>query len=252
MTDKVDFFQDYAAYYDQLAGNAGSKTDDIDYYCSLSCYGPSVLEIGCGTGRLLVELQQVFDFVVGVDASKDMLSKAREKTVSFSNVELVRQDAVVGLPQGPFSVVIVPWFALNYICEPSDIEAIIRNIHASLTPGGFVCFDIFFPKVLRSNFCGDIWSETKSFKLSNGQMIYRKDERKVIDRIEFRTQSFDIGGSKKVLNSSRRFISPSALSLLLKKNGFRSIQIGSRFKNFEDYLSQMPEYHFQISALRTL
>ncbi len=51
----------------------------------------SILDIGCGTGRLTVELANLASkgSVTGIDSSQEMFEKAMEKSVSFKNVSLL-------------------------------------------------------------------------------------------------------------------------------------------------------------------
>src|SRR6186713_2867176 len=64
-----------ARYYDlDLAG----ETDDVDFYLALAGRGgQTVLELGCGTGRLAIPIAQAGNEVVGVDHDPHMLARAR-------------------------------------------------------------------------------------------------------------------------------------------------------------------------------
>jgi trans-aconitate methyltransferase len=55
----------------------------------------SILDIGCGTGRLTLELARLAHKgkIVGIDPSAEMFDKAREKTLSMSNVSLINIPA---------------------------------------------------------------------------------------------------------------------------------------------------------------
>jgi len=60
---------------------------------SLFCRGPRILNVACGTGRLLPFFARNGFEVVGIDLSKGMLNVAREKTIAYKNVHLIRADA---------------------------------------------------------------------------------------------------------------------------------------------------------------
>jgi len=53
----------------------------------------SVIDIGCGIGNFLPTLSQRFSKVVGIDFSPKMIDIAKEKTKSYTNIQLLVRDA---------------------------------------------------------------------------------------------------------------------------------------------------------------
>jgi SAM-dependent methyltransferase len=94
--------------------------------------GP-VLEIGCGTGKLLPELQRRSGFAVGLDLSKSMLRAAnRRRTGTY---QLVRADGTrLPFRDSSFQTV-VSTFPASYIARASTLEEIARVLD---TGGQFV------------------------------------------------------------------------------------------------------------------
>ncbi len=98
--------------------------------------GDTVIDLGCGTGlslRLLTDAVGPEGRVIGVDASPDMLARARRRidAAGWANVELVESFAQDFQPQAPVDGVL----ACNVnqlICSPEVIE----NAVAWLKPGG--------------------------------------------------------------------------------------------------------------------
>jgi SAM-dependent methyltransferase len=66
-----------AVYYDCLA--TGVEGDVAFYVGEARSAGSPVLELGCGTGRILIPTAEAGVEVVGLDASPDMLAIARNK-----------------------------------------------------------------------------------------------------------------------------------------------------------------------------
>ena len=70
------FAQFYDAYVQDFA-------DDLELYTSLCTPGDRILEIGCGTGRVLKHFLERGYAITGVDISDDMLAVARKKLHGF-------------------------------------------------------------------------------------------------------------------------------------------------------------------------
>src|SRR5713226_6852113 len=88
-------YDSFARFYDL---DTVEVVDDLPFWTSLARRtGGPVLEIGCGTGRVLVPLAQAGFDVVGIDVSPAMLAIAREKINAADvggRVELVLADAL--------------------------------------------------------------------------------------------------------------------------------------------------------------
>jgi S-adenosylmethionine-diacylgycerolhomoserine-N-methlytransferase len=98
-----------------------------------------ILEIGCGTGRNLVELARAFPSaeIVGVDLSGEMLKKAERKITHFgSRVSLVRCAYVEPLSNGsPFDLIVFS-YCLSMI-NPG-YEDVLRVCEQDLSPSGSI------------------------------------------------------------------------------------------------------------------
>ena len=70
-------FDRFARFYDL---DYNSFQDDVPFYLGLAEHtGGPLLELGCGTGRLLVPLARAGFEITGVDLSEGMLQVARGK-----------------------------------------------------------------------------------------------------------------------------------------------------------------------------
>jgi ubiquinone/menaquinone biosynthesis C-methylase UbiE len=70
-----------ARYYDAAYAGDTQLAGDVEFYTSLAreCGGP-VLELACGTGRVLLEISRLGIPCTGLDASQAMLSAFRAKS----------------------------------------------------------------------------------------------------------------------------------------------------------------------------
>ncbi len=93
----------------------------------------SILDLGCGTGILTVQLADLCKKVVGVDSSQSMVDKAKEE---FSNIEFKVCDALALPFEKEFDVV----FSNAVFHWISDHDALLKNIYKVLkSPGLLVC-----------------------------------------------------------------------------------------------------------------
>ena len=68
-----------AESWDVLRGNTSQWADRFFYLKLIQTYGQPVLDIGCGTGRLLLDYLAQGIAIDGVDNSPDMLDICRQK-----------------------------------------------------------------------------------------------------------------------------------------------------------------------------
>ena len=102
-----------------------------------------VLEIGCGAGRLLPALAQVFGEVHGVDVSGEMVNLAREICGSTPNAFVYRNNgmdlSVVGHLTFDFAF---SFLVFQHIPSKTLIQNYIRETHRLLRPGGLFKFQV--------------------------------------------------------------------------------------------------------------
>ena len=95
------------------------------------CQGKDVLEMACGTGPGLGYLQSISASLVACDISDSVLRLAQEHY--RNRIDIRKLDAVnTGLQDSAFDVVIL-YEAIYYI---PDIDALLREVHRLLRPGG--------------------------------------------------------------------------------------------------------------------
>jgi SAM-dependent methyltransferase len=106
-----------------------------------------VLELGCGTGRVLLPIAALGIACVGVDASPAMLAALRAKNPP-SNLELVEaRMETFDLGGRHFRLVTSPFRAFLHLLDVESQLAALANIRKHLAPGGVFAFDVFDPKL---------------------------------------------------------------------------------------------------------
>jgi SAM-dependent methyltransferase len=122
---------------------------DVPLYLDLAASeGGNVLEVACGTGRLVVPLARAGNRVVGIDISPPMLAIARAKLPADARVRLIAADMRtfdVGT-EGPFDLAIVAVKSFSYLTDASDQLATLERIAAHLRPTGLLAIDLLHPR----------------------------------------------------------------------------------------------------------
>ena len=132
--------------------------DDIPFYIDLAAEsrGRPVLELGCGTGRVLLPLAREAaagrgaSLVVGLDRSAGMLGAARRKledepAAVRERARLVRGDMAQFAFSRGFSLAIVAFRSLVNLPDQAAQVRALAAIREALEPGGRAVVDLFFP-----------------------------------------------------------------------------------------------------------
>ena len=112
--------------------------------------GGPVLELGCGSGRLLWPLAESGFTVVGVDSSAEMLAIAQRKWQTAeaavqSRITLVQGDMTqLALPQRDFGLAIIPYNTLMHLAPP-QLGRALAAIATHLRPHGRLLIDTANP-----------------------------------------------------------------------------------------------------------
>ena len=136
----------YAPFYDwENARTFGRR--DVPFWRRFALgRGGRVLELGCGTGRVLMPLARAGVPIVGIDRSAPMLDRARRRLRRMRAARaaaLVRGD-IRTLPfgGGAFDVVIAPYGILQSLTRDADLAAALRSIAGVLRAGGAFGLDL--------------------------------------------------------------------------------------------------------------
>jgi len=141
-------WDDYADFYDwENARTLGRR--DVAFWTTIArrARGP-ILELGCGTGRLLVPMARAraAGRVIGVDRSEPMLTRARIRARRLprgARPRLVRGD-IRGLPfpRASFAAVIAPYGMLQSLLSDRDLRTALNEAARVLRPGALLGIDL--------------------------------------------------------------------------------------------------------------
>jgi ubiquinone/menaquinone biosynthesis C-methylase UbiE len=141
MAKDYDYRGLVAEAWDLLRGDTSAWADRAFYRAVIGQRGGPVLDVGCGTGRLLLDyLDAGFD-IDGVDNSPEMLAICREKAaVAGLDVRrrLFLQDMErLALPRR-YAVVLVPSSSFQLLTDPAAAEQTLARFFECLEAGGLL------------------------------------------------------------------------------------------------------------------
>jgi SAM-dependent methyltransferase len=132
------------------AGGGDDPQWDHDFFRQVLAENPGrALDIGCGTGRLLVRfLSYAFD-VEGLELSPDMLAICRRKAEAkgLTPVVYLQDMRTMALPN-KYRVIFIPCGSFMLVLDDEEAKGTMRRFYEHLEPGGilaFTMFDMFGP-----------------------------------------------------------------------------------------------------------
>jgi len=136
-----------ALAWDPLRGDTSGWPDRAFYLDLVRERGEPVLDVGCGTGRLLLDFLGEGIDVDGVEISEEMLAICRSKPAAAGldvAGRLVAQAMeAMDLPRR-YRTIIVPSSSFQLVVGPAAAAEALRRFHAHLLPGGTLAMP-FFP-----------------------------------------------------------------------------------------------------------
>jgi SAM-dependent methyltransferase len=132
--------------------------DDMDFYINfVEAVGEPVLELGCGTGRLLTGIAEAGYRVTGTDRSGAMLDRARKRVEGSGLEHLVHvaqgeMGDAAEAAGGPFGVAIIALNGLLHVVDPGAQREVLSSVRKALDPRGMLLVDVLnpTPETLRS------------------------------------------------------------------------------------------------------
>lgn len=151
MVDLIDEYSGVGAdWYDYFELG---QTGDIGFYRRESeLTSGEILELGCGTGRVLIPIAQSGSSITGLDKSPKMLEIARKNLLRVeetaqSNINLVQGDMRSFSLGRKFELITIPNRSFLHILTPEDQKSTLENIREHLCEDGRLIFNIPDPNL---------------------------------------------------------------------------------------------------------
>lgn len=235
-------YDQIAHLYDQIHSVLSEDVDFlIDHTADLQ---EPILELGCGSGRILLALAQTGKRITGIDNSPAMLSLARDKLRQQPGTIL----ELVTLMEGDISSFNIPDKFGTAICSHNTLYhlpereriACFNLIHQHLSPGGTICIDLDNPfKVADPIDDGLLLLERRLINPVSGKIILHFASSQVDPKAEechltwIYDESPTVGGpvSRIVVETTFYIVTRHKLELELEEAGFNLRAVYGDYKN---------------------
>lgn len=196
-----------ARFYDLAYGPLAPH--DVPFYLALAQeHGGPVLELGCGTGRVGIELARAGFDVLGLDLSGTMLAAYRAKLEREPadvqrRVELVEASMADFELGRRFGLILAPFRAFQHLLTPTAQRGCLNYVRAHLADGGRYVHDAFNPSVpyiadalrLGKTWRGDVEvADPETGGLLRREFYANPDAGAQIHDLAFRYERFDADG----------------------------------------------------------
>ncbi|MBT3232707.1 MAG: class I SAM-dependent methyltransferase [Calditrichaeota bacterium] len=175
----------------------------------------TILDLGCGTGVLAVELARLGYTVDGVDISPQMIEMAESKATEFPQVNFKVADMVELETTEKFDCVTCTFDSINYLLEIGQLQKFMINVSTKLKPGGFFIFDSNTALLYETCQKGEFQREL------GGQSFTQKLNFDPLKRLS--TTTFNFSNGKKEVHHQRPY-DPDEITLCLKDAGMEVIR----------------------------
>lgn len=223
----MDWFEDETFWRDFYAAMfpperfaiADEQTDRILALTQFT--GRNVLDLCCGPGRHSISFAQRGYSVTGVDRSKFLLERARERAHAANvEVEWVEQDIRRFERRAGFDLACNMFTSFGYFEEESDNLRVLENVCLSLVSGGAFVVDVMGKEKLART-----WQPAVCRKLEDGSLIVQRPEVRA-DWTRIRSEWILIkDGQSKSFHFEHSIYSGRELKELLMEAGFAKVTL---------------------------
>lgn len=222
----------------------GMLLDDCDYgvefYSRLAqeAHGP-VLDVACGTGRILIPCLRAGVDIEGLDYSSAMLNQLRKKLpADRPPPRLTQSDMSRFQLDRKFALIMIPFNAFGHnLTQEAQLDC-LRTCREHLLPGGSLAFDGYFPSL-------EIIVAAQGTRVLEGEIPHRESGRTLrmydtrrfdrVNQIQHSINEVEVLDAEGNLcewrrsTTSIRWIYKGERGLLLQLSGFRRWEISADF-----------------------
>lgn len=195
MSTGADDYAVTAEFYDHVPAYKERSKRDVPFFVEMAKEADGqVLEVGAGTGRVLIPLARAGIRIAGVDASESMLAICEAKLAH--EPDEVRLRAILQLadmlgfhlPYKRFKLAIMPFRSFQHMLTIDEQLSCLARVYDHLDDNGRLIVDVFDPDVKR--LAQERWRlEEPEFEMPDGWLVSRTVE---VLGVDFSTQTMKV------------------------------------------------------------
>jgi SAM-dependent methyltransferase len=170
-----------AAFYDYVVPY--QTREDVAFFVEAAqASGGPVLEVGCGTGRVLIPTARAGVSIFGIDLSPHMLDicerRLEQEPIEVqSRVQLDLADMRDFDLRQTFKLITIPFRPFQHLIEVEDQIACLRCIQRHLADDGRFILDVFNPSLphMVGEVTGEEGGDEPEFTLPDGRRVLRRN-----------------------------------------------------------------------------
>jgi len=193
-----------------------------------------ILELGCGTGRVILPLLKDNFEIIGIDASEEMLQEAKEKASKENlNINVLKQDIVYFELKDKFDLILCVHNSFSHINGIENVKTFFENVKKHLTKDGLFILQVFNPDFYFFTRNPNEKHPLKTYQDPYSDQIVELLENNFYDdesQINYIKWFFKTGKNETVVSFNQRVYFPQELDYIVQFCGF---EIVDKFGDFE-------------------
>jgi SAM-dependent methyltransferase len=232
-----------AEFYDLDKGFAGKE--ELNIYQQQFSAGDFLLEPMCGTGRLLIPLQQHGYTIHGFDNAPAMLShcKARAKMLGLAPI-LFEETIESFVPTQLYDGIVIPLGSFQLLYPRSKAYYALSKFSQWLKPNGKLIMDFFIPWEVLCEKTSIVAVSNRSVEIPTGGKITITNNTTVnsYEQHMFSETHYEKMVDRRVIATADEKMDilwyyPYEIELMLEKHGFNKIKRMNRFLNGSNHIT---------------
>ena len=236
-TPSYEYYGMMAEFWDLFRGDTSTWEDRFFYLDVVKKYGEPVLDVGCGTGRILLDFMQQGIDIDGVDNSPDMLARLQQKAETLNLKPTVYQQEMdkLDLPR-KYQTILVPSSSFQLLLDEKLPPIAMKRFYEHLLPGGVLAMPFM-----------TLWTDGDPLEAEFTREVVRPEDGATIRRrssvrfdpetdLEHTIDRYEILRDGQVITSEEHHQSPATRSYtqdgaiaLYQEAGFQDIQVFDEF-----------------------
>jgi SAM-dependent methyltransferase len=208
-----------------------------------------ILDLGCGTGRILIPVAKTGKKITGIDNSDFMLENcqnkiAKETEAIRKNIIILKSDISNFNLNKIFSLVIIPFGPFNSLIKTEDQLNCLLKVNQHLNDKGTLVFDVWYPnnnELVKSEANYHVVKDQPFFTLEDGRKVQWGIINKSVDynrQIIYEEMYYNVdypdGKKEKLIYPAQvRYFYRYEIEHLLSLSGFKINKIYSDFEKNE-------------------